>query len=200
MRAASSLLLLLVLSGCFSVPIALDELAKDPPAQRHFMLQLPDAPEPRPAGAGDRLVRINLPYAAAPFDGRNLVYRLGADEWQRDYYNLHLASPAGRLGELTHEWLLAQEGITPLSVSEVQPAHLVLDLNLRELYGDFRDETAPAAVLRLEVRVLDADLQLRRQGTLQQRIPLASTAPEELVRGLGEALQKALAEARPLLR
>jgi len=78
-----------------------------------------------------------------------------------------------------------------------QPSPLVLEVTVTELYGDFRPQQTPAAVLSAQFNLIDttqprAKVVLER--TLSSRIPLQQASPDALVQGYGRALGDVLTQ------
>ena len=92
----------------------------------------------------------------AAFTGRNLVYRLRRFEYETDAYRQFLIAPGTMITEQTRVWL-ADSGlfrrVLP-SGSRIVPDY-TLEGNVTALYGDFSDESAPAAVMELRLFLLD---------------------------------------------
>ncbi len=124
--------------------------------------------------------------------GKELVYRTGEYTFASDYYNEFFTSPGPMLAEFTRR-RLAQSGLFAevADPSSATAAAWTLEGNIAQMHGDFRDRSAPKAVLEIQVFLLDS----ARPGSLvifQQTFyyakPIERAAPEALVRGWDEAL------------
>lgn len=114
-----------------------------------------DPPTKRVASAGPgRPVVVRRVTVAAPFDGRELVYRTGAYRLERDPYATLVASPAALLAEAVRKQL-DQAGFVHGAAdrSEAPPLALPMDVDLRELSGDFVHPDQPAAVIVVSFEV-----------------------------------------------
>lgn len=92
----------------------------------------------------------------AAFTARNLVYRLGRFEYETDAYRQFLIAPGTMITEQTRAWL-ADSGLFQRVVpagSRIAPDY-TLEGNVTALYGDFSDESAPAAVMEMRLFLLD---------------------------------------------
>jgi uncharacterized lipoprotein YmbA len=187
-RAAIAAGLLVLLSACFSRPA---------PVKQTYLLQ---ATAPTQAAASPRpaVLKVGTISVGAPFRGKSLVYRDGDLKYESDFYNEYFVSPAAMLTEGAATWLAAA-GI----FKEVLPAsanadgNFVLEGFVSELYGDYRDEAKPAAVLTGKFFLIDNRVPSGVpvwQTELKQRVPLSSRGPDVLAAGLNAAWSAMLAD------
>jgi len=188
-RAPVAAVLLVLLSACgFSRPA---------PVKQTYLLQ---ATAPTQAAASPRpaILKVGSISVAAPFRGKSLVYREGDLKYESDFYNEYFVSPSAMLTEGAATWLAAA-GI----FKEVLPAaanadgNFVLEGFVSELYGDYRDEAKPAAVLTGKFFLIDNRLLSGVpvwQTELKQRVPLSTRSPDALAAGLNTAWSAMLAD------
>jgi cholesterol transport system auxiliary component len=143
-------------------------------------------------------VRVAMPYA-----GTALVYRLDDVRYAADPYHAFVADPGAMLGNRIAEWL-EREGpfSTVAQPDSTQPAPYVLEANIVEFYGDFREGRAPTAVLTVQfvlIEQVSARPKVRYERTIARRESLPSASPDALVRGYGTALGEILSEVAPEL-
>ena len=135
---------------------------------------------------------------AAAYAGSALVYRLDDVRYAADPYHAFVADPGAMLGNQIAQWLdhagpfstVAQPGST-------QPAAYVLEATVTELYGDFREGRAPAAVLTVQFALIDqtsARPKVTYERTITRRIELIHASPDALVGGYGTALAQILSQ------
>jgi ABC-type uncharacterized transport system auxiliary subunit len=192
-RRAAALALLAALplgAGCRGL------FGRERPAQQRFLLEAerPDA-QPAPPGAPELEVR---PFTTSShLHGRRFVYRLGPDTLDFDYYHEFWAEPGRLVTEAVIRWL-ARAGLFAFVAEAGRggPGGFVLDGELTELYGDYRDPRAPRAVLRLRCALLDeaggsSRVVLYREYEAAR--PVAAASREALVAGWNEALREILA-------
>jgi hypothetical protein len=82
--------------------------------------------------------------------------RLGRVEYETDAYRQFLIAPGTMITEQTRAWL-ADSGLFQRVVpagSRIAPDY-TLEGNVTALYGDFSDESAPAAVMEMRLFLLD---------------------------------------------
>jgi len=192
-RAATRLLLVALLglfSGCISRPTL---------NVRTFAFAIPPASRTDPGFRSHRVVAIRSLRVAAPFDSRSLVYRMGEYSFESDPYAEFFVSASESL-LLPIRNYLRQSGTFEAVVepgSALRP-NTVAEVNVHELYGDFRQPRQAAALLSLRILVFDSPngvpgkLILEREYS--RRIPLKARTPEALMAGWNEALAQILAQ------
>lgn len=180
----SALLLSLFCFGCVS-------LERSYPEKRYFVIEVKDAKSGNPED-GPILSIANLQISPRYAD-RGFVYRTSDAEYEADFYNQFLSSPAVMITEETRKALAALSKFK-FVVGPASPltANFVLEGSINALYGDFRKPSAPAAVLEIEF-FLHNENPGNPGIVLQKRylksVPLKERSPEALVRGWSEALE-----------
>ena len=184
---AAVCLLLGTLTGCLSRP---------PLARESFALTLPAAPESTNA-TGTAVLLLKSVVVAPMFDGKALVYRLGEHTWEQDPYAEFLVPPALMLaGPL--RTVLRRSG-TFRDVTEPGSAltpDRVAEIQITELYGDFRNQAELAAVLALRCTIFDTGPKqpVRLQKEYSRRLALPARTAAGVVTGWNEALRQILGE------
>jgi uncharacterized lipoprotein YmbA len=187
--------------SCLSRPALVPQLyTLDPPLERASSS----------AGRG-RAVVVRRVTVAAPFEGRELVYRTGPHRLERDPYATLVATPAALLADAVRERLGLAGFVGEAADPSGAPAPaLPMDVDLRELSGDFVHPDQPAAVIvvAFEVRPAAATAPLfrkvyARRSALPHRTADAVVTAwnAELADVLGELerdLDAALARSAPL--
>jgi len=192
LRRSSALLLaaLLVGLGCRGL------FLRERPAQKRFVVEA-ERGETRPAPPGAPPLEVRTFTASSQLRGTRFVYRLGPDALEFDYYHGFWTEPERLVTDATVRWLAAA-GLFSL-VSNAgwgEPGRLVLEGEVSELYGDYRDPSTPLAVLRLRCALLDASgpsprVLLSREYASSR--PVAPASRDALVTGWSEALGEVLA-------
>jgi uncharacterized lipoprotein YmbA len=187
----------LLLAGLAAALLA--ACASSPPPKPHYFLLDPGRPpsmealrpSETPASAAVSFVDV-----AAPFASDGFVYQTGTHHWETDPYNQFLVSPADMMTSILRNWT-RDSGLYGDVAGPVAGGgqEFLIDCDLTELYGDFRNPSAPRAVLTLEVQVTRATdkgrvIVLRK--TFRKMVPVAARTPAALVDAWNEALRQEL--------
>jgi uncharacterized lipoprotein YmbA len=169
-----------------------------PPKPRYFVLDpgKPPAMEAlRPANAPANAA-VSFVDVSAPFASDGFVYQTGNHHWETDPYNQFLVSPATMMTSIVRNWTrdsgLYGDVAGPMAGSGQE---FLIDCDLTELYGDFRNPSAPLAVLTLEAQVTRATDKGRVivfRKTFRKTRPVAARTPEALVVAWNETLREEL--------
>jgi hypothetical protein len=179
-----------LLTGCLARP-HLD--------QKSFIFAPPSPPAPI-AAPGSRVLGIRTLQVASPFEDRAFVYRTGEFSYDRDPYAQFMAPPAeGLVFPICHWWRKAG-GFRDVAEagSALRPDTLV-EIQVGQLYGDFRQLEKPAAVLAMRFVFFDAPngvpgkVILRREYS--RGIPLEARTAAALIGGWNQALAQILDSA-----
>lgn len=145
----------------------------------------------------DLWLKMGSVSTSPPFDGKSLVYRLGDQRYEKDFYNTYSALPNEMIGNATRQWM-NQAQIFAMTVGQSNSffPYYTLQASVDEFYGDYR--VRPEAVVTVEffLTVTSRSNSNPVIGTnrYSKRIPLKDNTPEALVRGQQEALAQILKE------
>ena len=184
-----------VLAGAAAAVLAGCSLTRNYPEQTSNYVIRPE-PGQVPAQRRPQNARMGSVRVATSFMGVELVYRTDEVRFTPDFYNRFMAPPAGMLATAMASWLhqfgpfdsVAQPG-TPA------PTAYVIEVVFTDLYGDFRANVAPAAVMNARVVLLDASKDGNRvllDRIYDQRIELKAASAAALVKGYNVALTQIL--------
>lgn len=181
---------LCLLTGCLSRP-TLD---------KQTFIFGPIAGAAAPAAQNGRILGVRSLEVAAPFEGKSFVYRTGEYAYERDPYAGFMVPPSDELTSPILEWFHDAAGfsVVPEEGSELKPNTLV-EIDVPELYGDFRSPQKPAAVLAMRFIFFDArnghagKLIFERQYS--RRIPVEKRSATALMDGWNHALAEILEAA-----
>jgi len=179
-----------LLTGCLARP-HLDK--------QTFIFALP-SPSATSAVPGDRVLGIRTLQVAEPFASRAFVYRTGEYSYDRDPYAEFMVSPAEGLVPPIRGWLRGAGGWHAVAEagSALKPNTLV-EIQVGQLYGDFRPSETASAVLAMRFVFFDAPNGIPGEVILQREysrvVPLKARTPAALIEGWNRALAQILDSA-----
>ena len=164
--------------------------------KQHYILDARRASSVAASDSGN-VLEIRRFTSNAAFSGKNLIYRAGEFEYESDFYNEFLISPAAMITEKARNWLstsgLFQEVLDP--GSHVDATH-VIEGNVIALYGDLRTRSQPTAVMEIRVFLLEIgpgrDPVIVFGKTYKSSVVLESESPGGLVSALDRCLVEIL--------
>lgn len=179
-----------LLCGCSVAP------RKEYPVRRHYVLDVKrvgDAAKP----ATDAVARVRRVRPSPIAAGTELVYRIDDVGYETDFYNRFLTAPAGLITAEIRQWLQASEVFANVvdDGSRID-ARYTIECSLLALHADYREPKAPAAVMDLQVFLVDDkdhEGKVVFHQTYRQTAKLSSTSPPALVKGFSRCLRDALA-------
>lgn len=182
---ASILTCILTLCGCGPKGTSFDK--------QQFILESSRGPKPAKS-ARDIVLDVRRFTVDTAFDSKGLIYRKSDFKYESDYYNEFLISPGVMIAERTRAWLW-QSGIFDKvlnSGSQVKPTH-TLEANVIAIYGDFREQTSPTAVMELRVFLVDnKEEAVVFSKTYHASSELESNSAQDMVKALDRCLRKIL--------
>ena len=176
-------------SGCLSRPALV---------RQTFALESP-APDRATTNRGDGVLALRSCAVSPLFESRAFVYRTGAEAYEQDPYAGFMVSPNNALAIPVRGYLrnsgVFRDVVEPGSL--VQPDRL-LEVQVSELYGDFRSPGKPAAVLSLQFVFFRSGSGTSPAVFLDKdysrRIPLAENTAARVVAGWNQALAEIMTE------
>jgi len=128
---------------------------------------------------------------SAPFDTKSLVYRLGDQRYEKDFYNAYISTPSSMFSNATRQWL-DQSGIFRLTVAQGTSffPFYTLQATIDELYGDYRGKPEAVVSVQFFFAVTNPNIPtpLITAKRYTQRIALENNLPQTLVLGQQQAL------------
>lgn len=188
---AFALLACLVFAGCGGGKL----LEQPDPVKQYFVLKAErsnGAYGDRPAG----LLSIRRMNVAPSYASRELVYRVGDENYTRDYYNLFLVQPKDQLSEVLVGWMSGSglfSHVAP-ATSSLRPDY-VLESSIVRLYGDFSVPGRAKAVLAAQFFLLKDDMgqyNVLFCNDYTEEVEFGERSPEGLVKALNQALSSML--------
>lgn len=157
----------------------------------------PERTDPPLKNRSDIWLKIGSVNVAPPFDGRSLVYRLGDQRYEKDFYNVYTVIPAEMIGNAERSWF-NKANIFAAAVGQNNSffPYYTLQLTVNEFYGDYR--VRPEAVVSVEffLSATTAGKVNPIIGTNRytKRVALRDNTPQALVLGQQEALAEIFKE------
>lgn len=145
----------------------------------------------------DYWLKIGAVSVASPFDGRSLVYRLGDQRYEKDFYNVYAAIPAEMIASAERQWF-NQANIFSLIIGEGNSffPYYTLQTTINDFYGDYR--VRPEAVVSVEFVLAVANAGKSNPiigvNRYSKRIALKDNTPEALILGQQQALAEIFKE------
>lgn len=179
---------LMIISACLSQPH---------PVKNQYALRA-EAPEASDKTRTDRrTLMVGTVSAAAGFDNRGLVYRVGPERFEYDFYNEFMAPPARLLADQTSQYLdLVSPRFRVVKSPGLTLAQYGLETYLEGLYGDYT-VNPPQAVLIIRYTLNDMRGSSSRvvwDKTYQRAAIMNDKTPDALTEALGVALSDILNE------
>jgi uncharacterized lipoprotein YmbA len=143
----------------------------------------------------DFWLKIGAVSVAPPFDGKSLVYRLGDQRYEKDFYNVYSNIPAEMISNAERQWI-NQANIFSATVGQSNSLfpYYTLQASVDEFYGDYR--VKPEAVVSVEFILTVASASKSNPvigaNRYSKRIALKDNTPEALVKGQQQALAEIL--------
>jgi cholesterol transport system auxiliary component len=181
----------LTLSGCAQ---------SDATSRRYYILEAERQGGPAKVHT-DATLRVRRFNADEAFATRQLVYRLDEFRYESDYYREFLVLPGVMITEKTRDWL-ADAGLfgRVSSVGSRLESTYMLEGNVIALYADFRDKSAPVAVVEIRFFLLagpEAKETVGLARTYRAESPISAKTAEAVVEALGESLTDILTRLEP---
>jgi cholesterol transport system auxiliary component len=157
----------------------------------------PERTAPARQARTDLWLKVGTVAVAPPYDGKSLVYRLGDQRYEKDFYNIYSSIPSEMIGNAERRWM-NNANIFAAAVGQSNSffPYYTLQLTVNEFYGDYR--VRPEAVVSVEffLSTINAGKSnpLIGANRYSKRVPLKDNTPEALVLGQQQALAEIFKE------
>ena len=197
MKKKTLLIVIIGVFGLFSVLIGCVNLEKSYPEKRYFIL---DASRDENISSPDtgKALTVRRFRVSPKYEGKGLVYRLEELSYESDFYNEFFISPASMFTEEIRK-RLAGSGLFKhvVAPSSLLDSTYILEGAVTALYGDYRVNTVPKAVMEIQFFLLhetDSNPKIIFQSQYHKEEPLNGNTPDALVKSWNEALNQILTE------
>lgn len=182
--------LLLLAAGCVS-------LERSYPDKHFFVLDI-EAVKPVDAAPRQGVLQITSVRISPRYQSKNFTYRLSDTSYESDFYNEFLIAPTTLIAEELAKGLTGADLFQYVidSSSQLSPTH-TLEAAVNALYGDFRNGSAPKAVLEMEFFVSKETAgksEILMQKRYSKAVALQGRSADALVKGWDQGLQAILAD------
>lgn len=130
-----------------------------------------------------------------PFDSKSMVYRLGDQRYEKDFYNGYISNPADMISNATRQWISdANIFKATFNQSNTFFPNYTLQVNVTEFYGDYRNQAEAVVSIEFYLAVLSTGSQnpILMNKRYTQRVPLKDNRPGTLANGLQQGLANVL--------
>jgi cholesterol transport system auxiliary component len=184
--------------GCIALTLVACSIGRPLPQATTYIVDPPIVTQSPSGPRRPETLRVGFVRVAATFAGSALVYRLDDVRYLTDPYHAFGADPGAMLDSRLAEWLARTGPFSNVVPSgSTQPAPYVLEVTVEELYGDFRENVSPAAVVSMQFILIDLGSPRQRVAydrTIASHVVLPKAAPDALVRGYGTAIAQILSQ------
>jgi cholesterol transport system auxiliary component len=183
-------------TGSIVVTLAACSIGRPLPQVTTYIVDPPFEVRPSAVPRLPQSLRVGSVRVAATYAGSGLVYRLDDVRYVTDAYHVFGADPGAMLDSRMADWLGRTgpfSNVVP--PGSTQPAPYVLEVTVGDLYGDFREGLAPAAVVSMQFILIDQASPRQKvayERTIVSRVKLPKASPDALVRGYGTAIAEIL--------
>jgi uncharacterized lipoprotein YmbA len=190
----STLLKLFICGALFAILTACS-LSKQPAIQPVSWMVAPERTGPSYSPHTDLWLKVGSISVTPPSDGKSMVYRLGDQRYEKDFYNVYSAIPSEMIGNATRQWL-NNANIFRATVGQSNSffPYYTLQASVEEFYGDYR--VRPEAVVTIEfflsVTNSGKTNPLIGANRYSRRVALKDNTPGALAMGQQQALAEIL--------
>lgn len=165
------------------------------PSLRIETFALTAAPATQSEPESDDVLMLADVSVAPPFDEQKFVYRTGETGYERDPYAQFIAPPERLIASLVAGHLRGSGRFRDVQVGKpLLKATHTAQVEVRELYGDFRKRDEAFAVLTLRVVVIAAGEAQKAEGLWQKEITRAIRLKERTAEALAIGWSEAFAQ------
>lgn len=184
--------LISLLTGCFGLG-SKDDDDDDTP---HYYIIDVDRGAVAAEFAKDRVLYIKPVKMTSHFRGKNIVFRVGENEFRPTENHEFFSAPEEMFTEQLKRWLQKSGLFSNVVTTLDTPADLVLETAITAFYGEKRQQFSPQSVLEMQFFLTsseDGGEQVLFQTGLRIDVDVASATPPNVVKGWKDGLEELLA-------
>ena len=183
--------LLTLIFGCFTFP------KKEFPLKKYHVLEFQRKLKPVESKTG---VVLDIPKLkiSPPFNRREFIYRIGASEYETDFYNEFLSAPEILITEQLRQWLYNSGLVETIAFANyhVPPSHS-LHGNITNFYADYRNPKALKANAGMRFMLIEdteSKPKIIFQKDYQITIAIPARNTSDLISGWNQGFQQIFTE------
>lgn len=169
------------------------QLAKSFPEKHYYAIELSPQSE-RTAPTIGSVLKIRKLRVSPQFEGKELVYRTKDVQFESDFYNEWFVQPNAMLTQQLQNWLAyAGPFQYVVDTSSALEATHILEGSVTGLYGDYRNEGRPRAILEVQMVLIKdrpSGEEILFRGEYSKKVDMPDQSPDALTKGWTEGLRQ----------
>jgi cholesterol transport system auxiliary component len=197
MKKKTLLIVIIGILGMFPFMSGCVNLEKGYPEKRYFILDASRDKDISSSETGKDLT-VRRFRVSPEYEGKGLVYRLEELSFESDFYNEFFVSPVSMFTEEIRKRLagsgLFKHVVDPSSLLDTT---YILEGAVTALYGDYRLNTAPKAVMEIQFFLLqetDSNPKIIFKSQYHKEEPFKGNTPDGLIKSWNTAFNQILTE------
>lgn len=145
--------------------------------------------------AKDRVLLVKPVRLTPHFRGKNIVFRVGEDEYQSQTPHEFFTDPEDMFTEQLRRWLQKSGLFSQVVINEDNSVDMILETAVTALYGEKREQYSAQAVLEMQFFLMSAEAgseQVLFQTGLRTDVDIDETTPVNVVKGWKQGLEGVL--------
>lgn len=179
-------------------------LLKQPPLAKDYFAIDPGQPDRSDeARLPATVLRVRPLWIRPPFNGSAFAYRIGSSQFDVDYYDGYVASPASLLTGSLIDWLNQVPAVTAVGVDNTLETNLTIEGDVTALYIDSTAKPSRVATVSgrfFLIRERQGEDNLIFEMPFKETAKVADQSPAGFATALGQAWRQALLKLTTELR
>ncbi|WP_432735622.1 ABC-type transport auxiliary lipoprotein family protein [Maridesulfovibrio sp. FT414] len=185
-----TLCLLIFAGGC----VKLDRPSLD---RKYFTIDVKRDDSPASQAKSAKTLIIRRVKISPRYEDRDLVYKIGPNAYEADYYNSFFIPPAALMTQELRLWM-SDSGLfaNVLGPESMVTGELLLEGIVNSIYGDY-SQPQPKAVLNMQFFLLDnnkAAIPIIYSRNFSREIPMKGNSADELIDAMNQGIKEIFEE------
>ena len=145
--------------------------------------------------AKNRVLRIKPVKVTSHFRSKNIIFRVGENEYQPQKMNQLFSDPSEMITEQLKRWMQKTGLFSQVIIGDDQAADMVLEAAVTALYGEARKQFSPQSVLEMQFFLMDGNDETSKvmfQTGLRTDVDIDKTTSGNVVKGWKIGLEELL--------